>query len=211
MLRALSRADDAGITQLVGAVRCSGCRTEPGPLCETCRKKVYPALGREAPSGVARLLVPWSYGGPVRSLVLDLKLRGHPPAAGPLVDAMASEVSRRGLLGNLLTWVPARSSDNRRRGHDHAEVLARALAGRLGLRAEPLLERRGTAEDQAGLNKEERRRNLEHAFAPGGPCTQPVVLIDDVITTGATLAACARALRKAGVPRVEAVVACSAD
>jgi predicted amidophosphoribosyltransferase len=124
---------------------------------------------------------------------------------------MASEVSRRGLLGNLLTWVPARSSDNRQRGYDHAEVLARALAGRLGLRAEPLLNRRGTAEDQTGLNKEERRRNLEHAFAPGGPCTQPVVLVDDVITTGATLAACARALRKAGVPRVEAVVACSAD
>ena len=197
--------------ELVGRAVCGGCRKAPVPLCEACRRKVYVALDRDPPPGLKRLLVPWSYGGPVRSLVLDLKLRGRRTAASPLVDAMEGEVWRRGLEGSVLTWVPARDADNRRRGYDHAAVLALVLADRLGLRAERLLLREGPAADQVGLTKDERRRNLEGAFRPRLPGEGPVVLVDDVITTGATLTASARALGGAGFGPIEAVVACSAD
>ena len=158
---------------------------------------------------MARLLVPWRYDGPVRGLVLDLKLRGERAAAGPLVDAMTALVHERGLLATVLTWVPARPPDVRRRGYDHAEVLARALGTRLGLRALPLLERTGAARDQAGLSAAQRRHNLEKVFV-AHEVTEPVALVDDVVTTGATLAACAKALVKAGASSVEAIVASAA-
>ena len=178
-------------------------------LCSSCRDKVARAIGRPPPPPVSRLLVPWRYEGPVRGLVLDLKLRGTRAAALPLVEAMAAQVHRHGLLGSLITWVPARPADVRERGYDHAALLAQGLAAALGLPARPLLRRIGTALDQAGLGVEERRRNLERVFS-AVPHEGGVVLVDDVVTTGATLAACGSALRRAGSPSVEAVVACSA-
>jgi predicted amidophosphoribosyltransferase len=141
--------------------------------------------------------------------VLDLKLRGFASAAEPLVEAMANEVWRRGLVGLRLTWVPASRKDNRRRGYDHAEVLARGLGARIGLPVVPLLTRSRQVLDQTGLGAVERRRNLERAFE-ASTCRHPVVIVDDVVTTGATLAACGTALRRAGVPSVEAVVASAA-
>ena len=164
---------------------------------------------RDPPPPLTRLLVPWQYAGPVRGLILDLKLKAVRAAAEPLVDAMAAEVWRRGLAGVVLTWVPARPPDNYRRGFDHAALLAQGLAKRLGLPAAPLLERRDAALDQAGLGAEDRRRNLEHAFGGRG-ASGPVVLVDDVVTTGATLSACGRALLGAGATAVEGVVACTA-
>ncbi len=179
-------------------------------MCWACRNKVIPAPERAAPRSVERLLVPWSYANPVRGLVLDLKLRGLPAAALPLCEAMASDVWGRGLAGSVLTWVPGRSTENRRRGYDHAEVLARGVARLLGLPVRPLLRRVGPALDQTGLGAEERRKNLERVFSSRS-ASEAVVLVDDVITTGATLTACARALRAAGAHSVEALVACSAD
>lgn len=194
---------------LVGRPICSGCRVPSAPLCSDCRTKVARALDRPPPRPIRRLIVPWRYDGPVKGLVLDLKLRGWRTAAGPLVGAMADAVWSRGLAGSLLTWVPARSADVRRRGFDHAAVLAEGLGDLLGLPVVGLLERAGAAEDQAGLSARERRRNLERAFI-ARPSAGHVILVDDVITTGATLSACAQALEASGASSVEAVVACSA-
>ena len=154
-------------------------------------------------------MVPWRYDGPVKGLVLDLKLRGLRAAAGPLIDVMAKAVWSRGLAGTALTWVPARAADVRRRGFDHAAVLAEGLADLLGLPTVPMLQRAGPAPDQVGLSAQDRRRNLERAFI-ARPTAGHVILVDDVITTGATLSACSKALIAAGAARVEAVVACSA-
>ncbi|MDQ4095825.1 MAG: ComF family protein, partial [Actinomycetota bacterium] len=161
-------AGRGSLPDLVGGPRCSGCRVAAGPLCRACRTKIAAAVERPPPRPVSRLVVPWAYDGPVRSLVLDLKLRAARAAADPLVDAMAVEVWRRGLIGALLTWVPANRRDNGRRGYDHAEILARGLGIRLGLPAAPLLARSREALDQAGLGAKERRRNLDRAFAAQG-------------------------------------------
>lgn len=160
-------------------------------------------------SGLDRVAAVWAHEGAVRDLVLGLKLRGMRLSATPLIDGLGDLVMRRGTEAEIVTWPPCSRADKRRRGFDHAELLARGLGARLGLPARASLERMGRSEDQAGLSGEERRQNLIGAF-DARPSSGLVLLVDDVVTTGATLQACATALREAGATGVEGLVACSA-
>jgi predicted amidophosphoribosyltransferase len=151
----------------------------------------------------------WAYEGVPRALVLALKIRGLRPAAAPLAAGMVAAARSAGLRGAILVWVPGRRADMRRRGFDHAELLARTVAGELGLPARPVMTRLGRTPDQACLSRTARRRNLVGAFG-ARPCSGPVVLVDDVVTTGATVDVCARALLAAGASSVEALAPCRA-
>ena len=150
-----------------------------------------------------------AYEGPARSLVLELKARGRRDAAEPLVAAMCAEARSAGLAAEVVTWVPCPGSARKRRGFDHAEILARAVAEAVGLPCRALLARSGRARDQVGLSASERWANLAGAFV-AAPAPDRVCLVDDVITTGATAGRCAAALRAAGAEEVELLVACSA-
>jgi predicted amidophosphoribosyltransferase len=156
---------------------------------------------------VRAVVTAWEYEDGARALVLGLKLEGRRDAAPPLVHALAAAVAHTGLLGEVVTWVPGRPPDIRARGFDHAELLARLVAPRIGLPARPLLVRRRSPPDQAGLSAAERRRNLIGAFG-ARPCAGRVIVVDDLITTGATARACAAALRSAGAEVVEVLAAC---
>jgi predicted amidophosphoribosyltransferase len=156
---------------------------------------------------VARVLAPFAYEGPARALVLDLKLRARRAAATPLVGGMCEEVMRVGLLGGTITWVPGRPVGVRERGFDHAEVLARGVGARLGLPVVAMLKPVSDRVDQTELGASERRRNLAGAFRAHA-CRGSVVVIDDLITTGATAFAAAVALLDAGARRVELLAAC---
>ncbi|MDQ3785272.1 MAG: hypothetical protein M3360_10450 [Actinomycetota bacterium] len=161
-------------------------------------------------SGVKRVLAPWDYAGAARSLVLALKLRGRRTAASPMADAMFEEALVRGLESSVVTWVPGRKADTRVRGYDHAEVLAAEVGARLGLPLRGLLRRKGPRRaDQAALGKRARRANLEGAFV-ARKCAAGVVIVDDLVTTGATAGACSEALRSAGALTVEVLAACRA-
>lgn len=160
--------------------------------------------------GVDLAVAPWSYRGAPRSLVLALKLRGMRTAAGPLAAAMADECRRAGVTARSVTWVPARRADRRRRGFDHAEVLARSVAAGLGLPAISALARRGDQADQAGLDRRARAANVGGAFVASTRLEGPVLLVDDLVTTGATATACAGPLRSAGASAVELAAACRA-
>lgn len=160
--------------------------------------------------GVTRVLTPCDYSGAARSLVLGLKLRGRRSAAGPLAQAMSEEALARGLEGSVITWVPGHRADTRVRGYDHAEVLAREVGARLGLPVLRLLHRTGPRRaDQTVLGKKDRWANLEGAFVARRPAAT-VVVVDDLVTTGATAGACSSALRNAGAHTIEVLAACRA-
>jgi predicted amidophosphoribosyltransferase len=195
--------------ELLGPARCAGCGGQ-GPLCRHCTRSVRPAPpGAVAPP--ARVVVaPWAYEGAARALVLDLKLRGNRAAAQPLAEAMSRAARRAGLAPEIVAWVPARRRDQRRRGLDHAHVLAALVAPGFGCALRPLLGRAAAGRDQASLSRAQRRRNLVGAFW-SRRCRGRVLLVDDLVTTGATAGACAEALVAAGASSVDVLAACRAQ
>jgi len=109
-----------------------------------------------------------------------------------------------GLLTGTLVPVPLPARRRRRRGYNQAERLAAALAARTGLELCDALRRHDASAPHSGLGRRARLA-AEPAIRAQGPVPRRAVLVDDVITTGATLAACAHALRRAGAAEVAAV------
>jgi len=151
---------------------------------------------------------PVSYEGPAQALVRGLKFRG---AAG-LADPMAAQIAANappGLLDppTVLVPVPLHPSRRRRRGYNQAERLAAALARRTGLELGDCLRRGGSSTRQVGRGRTERLESppAEVALAHRSTAPADALLVDDVVTTGATLAACASALDAAGSRWVMAV------
>lgn len=187
---------------------CLGCGAAGPILCAGCRTRLPSAADGDVP-GVDRVVAAFDYRGVVRDLVLGLKLRHQRPCATPLVAGLVAEVMRRGLLGSAITWVPGRRRDIWDRGFDHAHVIAAGVGRGLGLPLLRCLERAGRAADQAGLGREERLANIEGAFSATST-PREIVLVDDLLTTGATARVCAAALSRAGARRVELLAAARA-
>jgi ComF family protein len=142
------------------------------------------------------------YSGPAREALKAFKLLGERRTARSLAARMAAAAHE--IVGDQVTWVPSTRRGEAERGFVPAEALARPLARLLGLPAARLLSKVRETRDQAGLSRVERRSNLGGAFAATGGVPGRVILVDDVMTTGATLGACARALRDGGAERVVA-------
>jgi ComF family protein len=142
-------------------------------------------------------------------MVARYKYAGDPAAGRVLADLVAGAAIRRARNPDLrpacLVPVPLHPGRARERGFDQAEELARRLARRVAVPLRPgLLERVRPTRPQAGLPAAARRRNLRNAFrAAGGEVPERLTLVDDVLTTGATVAAAATALRRAGAREVE--------
>jgi predicted amidophosphoribosyltransferase len=143
-----------------------------------------------------------AYEGIGRELVSRLKYRNARAAIPRLGRAMAARVDPTRV--DVVTWAPTTPVRRRERGFDQAELLARAVARNLGRRCAPLL-RRPKGLPQTGRSRADRRHGP--AFVAVGPVPEGVLLVDDVVTTGATLSAAAKALREAGARRVLAVPA----
>ncbi len=150
---------------------------------------------------------PWIHAGLARALVHNLKFRGHRHLASVMADAMCPL-----LLPDvdLIVPIPLHRDRMSERGYNQAALLAREIGSRLLCDVElTLLLRIRSTRPQTGLAKSDRLINVRGAFALTGKVdpSKHVLLVDDVSTTGATLAACADALSRAGVRRISAIVA----
>ncbi len=145
-----------------------------------------------------------SHGAAAASVVHALKYRGWRHLADLCAAAMAAALAVRGVAPDLFVPIPLHPVRRRARGFNQAELLAGALARAAGRPLAHALERERATAPQVGAGLAARRANLEGAFrafqrfAPG----ETIALVDDVATSGATLADAARALEEAGATRV---------
>ena len=174
-------------------------------LCASCREKVSRLRLQEQTADVRSA---FEYQDEVRELIHAYKFSAVDSAAQILVAAMA-EVAREMCLppDTVVTWVTMPERRRRARGMDHGRLLAELLAAGLGLPVRQLLVRTGRARTQHTLNAAQRRTNLRSVFAATGPIMHPVLIVDDVYTTGATMQICSDVLRDAGASRVYGLTA----
>ncbi|HZL07952.1 MAG TPA: phosphoribosyltransferase family protein [Candidatus Dormibacteraeota bacterium] len=178
--------------------RCYGCRelSQGWLICPACR----PA------SRLRSVRIGTTYTGSSKTLIWKLKLSGARAAARIMAQHLVSLTITDDVI--IIMPVPTATSRARRRGYDQAKLLARELSRQTRLPYRDYLARRGQTH-QHGLTRRERLTQLSAAFRVTNPKAikgANIMLVDDVVTTGATLEAAAEVLRAAGAARIDAVV-----
>jgi ComF family protein len=199
-----------GLAQPLAPSLCVACSAHAGaaePLCRSCRGELR-WLGPDLASACGvEVWAPLAYDGPARAIVKALKFGRLPRLAETMAAQIAANAPPRALAAGALVPVPLHPSRLRRRGYNQAERLAVALAARTGAPLADCLERFGDRRTQVGRDRRARLRGISGSVRLRGGEAAPAAatLVDDVATTGATLAACAEALRAAGARRVTAI------
>lgn len=224
-----------GRAHLSLCLACRGRLTRPAPGCAACGEPIpaaAPAPGRtplpagwvcgacrRRPPPFSALRAAWSYDGAIGEVVRALKFRRLDYLGAHLARDLRELAAGDGEGFDLVVPVPLHWLRRWRRGYNQAERIARPLARLLGVPCREVLRRRRATRPQTGLAREERLANPRGAFALrsgfGGavrgrrhrPAGRRVLLVDDVVTTGATLRAAAEVLRRAGAREVVAVAA----
>ena len=208
------------VIDLIFPPRCGGCQLTGAWLCEICRRRIRRLeeplcrrCGAELDSAretcgcrgrlraLSRLRSAVAYEGPTEQLVHRFKYQGWRRLASPLALLLADRMVIEGLASSCVVAVPLHENRQRERGFNQSELLAAELRSRLKLHEPPgRLVRKRPTPPQVGKDRLRRWENVHDAFAwQGRPlCGQPLIVVDDVATTGATLEACAAALRAAG-------------
>jgi len=195
----------AGAFAYLFPVPCVGCGVEGRALCAPCAAELSERVATREVTGVGPVTSSLRYDGVPRAALLALKEQGSTVLATHLAPPLASGVraALAGKPGAVLAAVPSTRAARRRRGYEPVRV----LAGRAGIRLSPLFAAARPHAVQKGLGVGDRTRNLEGVFTLARPVAAlRVVLLDDVLTTGATLAAVAEVLRAGGAEVVGAAV-----
>jgi ComF family protein len=203
---------------------CLGCGSEGRLLCQTCADGLTAAVARcyrchaldaeamtcascRRQSHLLGLRAACLYQGAAKGLIWQLKLAGARAAAEQMAGQMVLRLPPV-TAATMLVPVPTATNRIRRRGYDQATLLATTLARKARLRCISCLSRT-TQTEQHGSSRLQRLQQLSTAFrvTRGRPLQgQDVILVDDVVTTGATLEAAAAVLQAAGARRIDAVV-----
>jgi ComF family protein len=224
-----------------GACRLCEAASSDGWLCEKCAAEIYALADRAACPACARPLAadnspcPWCagkslkplgriaalgrYTGGLRTLILKAKFRGHWTVGQQLADCLYQQPRVAALLeqADLLVPIPLHWARQIARGYNQADVLAAGLSRRCGVSVDEAIKRVRRTEPQTSLNARlARARNVRGAFrlvrgAAKSIAGKHVVLIDDVMTTAATIRSAARAIQAALPASVSAIVAAVAD
>src|SRR5829696_686603 len=215
LLRPFARVLDLALPAV-----CPGCGAEGPPLCARCLPaiRVRVELAAGTPLGLAGgpppplLQLEWCapFSGTVRSALHALKYAGERRLAQPLGEAVAARWTHAGAGGAVLVPVPVHEGRRRERGYDQAELIAQRAAQALGLPMVPAVVREKATAPQYRLDRRHRADNVRDAFAVRPAVAASIrgrwiVLVDDVVTTGATLCATGDALLAAGAAAVSAI------
>ncbi len=182
---------------LFGRPACVACDSRAGPLCGSCRTLLRPPPSLPPVAGLATCHALFDYAGPGRAAITALKYRNQRALLGELAAVLARLAPP---AVDHVVWAPTSARRRRQRGFDQAELLARRVARLIDRPIGPRLTRRGGP--QTGRSRSERLTagdgnvgvGNRRRRSPGGA----VLLIDDVVTTGATLQRCATALAEVG-------------
>jgi ComF family protein len=225
---ALARGWAAAVAALFPA-RCLGCGRRGDPFCPTCwadlarlRPPYCPRCSRPERTGtrcrdcqragpaLAAVRAACAYTGPVALAVRRLKYSRERYLAAPLAALLEECLAARPLAIDALVPVPLDPTRSRDRGYNQAALLAAPVAAALNVPLAPdWLQRSRPTRPQVGLNARERRANVRGAFTcpePAAVGDRRLLVVDDVMTTGATLEACADALMAAGAAGVWGLV-----
>lgn len=184
-------------------VPCAGCGADGRAVCASCAAGLTASIGAEVLAGVGPVTSGLRYDGVARSVLLALKEEGRVGLATGLAVPFAAAVAAATPADGVIAAVPSTRAARRRRGFEPV----RLLAARAGIRLTPLFAPARDHDAQKALGVAERARNLDGVFARARPVDGlRVLLVDDVVTTGATLAAAAEVLRAGGAEVVGAAV-----
>lgn len=216
----LVRAATTRVLDLALPGTCVGCGREGPPLCPVCEPALDARLAEPAgtpiglPADIPAPLLQIDWCAPFRGTIRDalhaIKYGAEQRLADPLGAAVARRWAAVGVGADLVVHVPVHGDRRRVRGYDQAQLIAAVAARQLGLHRRSALYRQRATTAQFDLDRRHRATNVAGAFAvrPDHAAAirgRWILLIDDVLTTGATLAACATALELAGAAAVSAV------
>lgn len=187
-----------------GALFCPACRRLLRPPSDAGDRFVAPDAGVVLGENLAVALAAFAYEGPMRRALAALKYTGASRLAPILADLAVPTLDRLLDIAGpaVLVPIPVHRERLAERGYNQAALLAEALARARRLRLRPALERVRPTTKQHRLNRAARLANLTGAFAATGRAPRTAILVDDIVTTTATLEACATVLRSAGCDAV---------
>lgn len=193
-----------------GELLCTNCLTDaviakPAacPLCNVSSSLGSTCRRCQSATALAGVTVVAHYDGAIKQLVLRTKFSSYRAGAKLMARLMATKLV--GMQFDLVTAVPTTALRRRQRGYNQAELMARELALQLGIPYLSLLGRRGKVR-QMGTSRSERLKQLNGSFYPLRKCQGlRILVVDDVLTTGATLSECANELSATGASHVWAV------
>jgi ComF family protein len=211
-----------GLLDLLLPPGCAGCGRYGEAVCEACRASITPLWaagptffaadpGIVVGDALTLAVAAVAHRDAAQRILRRLKYGGGRRLADPLADVARPALDRLLAVSGptCLVPVPLHAARLRDRGYNQAELLAVGLARRTGLAVWPVLVRARATERQHGLDRASRLRNIREAMAidqaiapPGATMPRGAIVVDDILTTGATLEACAAILRAAGVERV---------
>ncbi len=184
-------------------------------LCHRCRAEAPDwAPGRVKYPFLASLTAVWYYEKEVRGSILRYKFGGCRSYAEGYARLLAMAVEKAELQFDLITWIPISPKRLRKRGFDQVQLLAEHLSRELGVEAQPLLIKTYDNPPQSHIvGRAQRRANVLGVYKARSPelvKDQRILLLDDIITTGATAGECARVLLTAGAKEVHCAVIAAA-